>query len=325
MDFGVDWNLAGGTEITKDNTYSGVIPGTPVESTGFATGTSGLRVGITGGDISVFITALEQVTDITVLANPKILAINKQLGQVYIGTKLGYREGDTITDGGATEEGSVKFLDTGTKLAFRPYIGNDGYIRMDIHPKDSTGNLNSQGVPDETSAELRTNIIVKDGETVVIGGLFRDQIDNTRNQVPLLGNIPIIGEAFKGASDVVKRQEVIVLLTPHVISDPSQVDGEAREADIQRKRYGVRDRLSWISTARLAEDSYSRAVEQYNSGDLAAAMQELNWTLHLRPSYLEAARLRERIISTYGSPETTIERIMLQAIEKEEAAKWLRY
>jgi hypothetical protein len=49
-----------------------------------------------------------------------------------------------------TMEGEVKFLETGTKLSFRPYIGNDGYIRMDIFPKDSTGSLNEEGVPDET-------------------------------------------------------------------------------------------------------------------------------------------------------------------------------
>ena len=88
-----------------------------------------------------FIQALETVTDVTIMANPKILAVNKQLGQVYIGKKIGYREGTTVGVGGVATEGSVKFMDTGTKLAFRPYIGNDGYIRMDIHPKDSSGDL----------------------------------------------------------------------------------------------------------------------------------------------------------------------------------------
>jgi len=62
-------------------------------------------------------------------------------------------------------------------LAFRPYIGDDGYIRMQIHPKDSTGQLNAQGVPDETSSELATNVIIRDGQTIIIGGLFREKAE----------------------------------------------------------------------------------------------------------------------------------------------------
>ncbi|MHC4256232.1 MAG: type II secretion system protein GspD, partial [Planctomycetota bacterium] len=120
-------------------------------------------------------------------------------------------------EGGVLQEGSVKFLDTGTKLSFRPYIGDDGYIRMDIHPKDSTGKL-VDGIPDETAAELVTNIIVKDGQTIVIGGLFRDQITSVKTQIPLLGDIPLLGAVFRGTSDNVVRTEVMVLLTPHSCS-----------------------------------------------------------------------------------------------------------
>jgi type II secretory pathway component GspD/PulD (secretin) len=328
LDMGIDMNLAAGATVSKStlqNWAVGGTDGTPIDIGGFATGTTGLKIGVTTGDIQVFITALEEITDVTVLANPKILAINKQLGQVYIGTKIGYREGDVVTDGGATQQGAVKFLDTGTKLAFRPYIGNDGFIRMDIHPKDSTGNLNVQGVPDETSAELRTNIIVKDGETIVIGGMFRDEITNTRSQVPLLGSLPIVGEAFKGVNDNVVRKEVIVLLTPHIITDPFELDGDDRMDDIGLYRLGTRDRLSWFGTTRLADDSYARAVDAYTVGDLDTAMEELSRSLHLRPNFLEAMRLRERICRAQSSDNMTMEYIMIRALEKEDAQNWMRY
>src|SRR3972149_6996854 len=135
-----------------------ITDGTPIETSGFATvGGSGLRIGITSGDVAAIITALETVTDTTVLANPKILAINKQLGQVYIGTKIGYVSQTTQTQTSTTQ--AVEFLDTGTKLSFRPYIGDDGYIRMDIHPKDSSGILKANNIPDESSTELATNIM----------------------------------------------------------------------------------------------------------------------------------------------------------------------
>jgi type II secretory pathway component GspD/PulD (secretin) len=268
-----------------------------METSGFArSGTSGLRVGVTSGDIAVFITALESVTDITILANPKILALNKQVGTVFIGQKIGYRDRTTISDTGQATIGEVKFLDTGTKLSFRPYIGDDGYIRMDIYPKDSTGSVDSQGIPTETTAELITNIMVKDGQTIVIGGLFRDAVTTTRSQVPLLGDIPLIGALFRGTTDSTKRQEIIVMLTPHIVSEPAETQAEARADDISRKRFGAKEALQWTGRARLAEDRYTKAVEYYVGGDNEKAMREVDASLALRPTYFEALRLKERII-----------------------------
>src|SRR4030042_2257583 len=98
-------------------------------------------------------------------------------------------------------------MDTGTVLVFRPYIGNDGYIRMDIYPQESTAELNVDKVPDKTTAEIKTNILVKDGKTIVLGGLFRDVVTTNRSQIPILGDIPFIGALFRGTSDKTQRQE----------------------------------------------------------------------------------------------------------------------
>ena len=197
MEFGIDWNLLSGTPITG---YPATINGygTKAETSGFANapGGTGLTVGFSADNVQAIITALESVTDTTLLANPKILAVNKQEGIVYIGKKIGYESQTTQTQTSTTQ--SVEFLETGTRLAFRPFIGNDGYIRMDIYPKDSDGTLKTaNNIPDETSTELRTNVVVKDGETIVIGGLFRDKVDTSKYQVPVLGNLPFVGAVPK--------------------------------------------------------------------------------------------------------------------------------
>jgi len=258
LDLGVDLNFMAGTSLsgtaaTSDIVDSGTISrgtaatppiagisglsGTPIETSGFATaGMNGIRIGISTGDVRVFISALETVTDVTVLANPKILALNKQVGTVFIGQNLGYRSSTTVSGSGVASSGEVKFLKSGTKLSFRPYITDDGYIRMDIYPKDSSATKDSDGVPTETTAELTTNIMVKDGQTIVIGGLFRDSITSSRSQVPLLGDVPVVGELFKGTTDQSVRQEVIILLTPHIIEAPLELKGDERAADIERKR-----------------------------------------------------------------------------------------
>ena len=301
-----------------------ITDGTPIETSGFATvGGSGLRICITSGDVAAIITALETVTDTTVLANPKILAINKQLGQVYIGTKIGYVSQTTQTQTSTTQ--AVEFLDTGTKLSFRPYIGDDGYIRMDIHPKDSSGILKANNIPDESSTELATNIMVKDGQTIVIGGLFRDSVVTSRSQIPLLGDLPIVGGAFRGTSDTVTRQEVIVLLTPHIIEEPQQTEGPARADDIRRKRFGAKDELQWVGRARLAEDRYAKAAKYYVEGDTNAALKELDYVLRLRPAYLEAIQLKERIIAeTDPDAVSKMERVMLENIDKQKSERWIR-
>ena len=349
MNLGVDLNLLGGVSLTGSAATSdlvggggtdhdrgtaattpigqvaaGAYAGTPIETFGFAASVgSGLRIGITTGDVAAFITAVEEVTDTTVLANPKILAVNKQLGQVYIGTKIGYLSQTTQTQTSTTQE--VKFLETGTKLAFRPYIGDDGYIRMDIQPKDSSGTLKANNIPDEFSTELATNVMVKDGQTIVIGGLFRDVVVTSRSQIPLLGDLPLIGALFRGTSDQTQRQEVIVLLTPHIIEEPEQTNSDARVDDIRRKRFGAKNELQWAGKARLAEDRYAKAARYYIEGDTEAAMKELDYVLELRPSYLEAIRLKEKIIAETNPDELdNIERIMLGDIEREDSDKWLR-
>ena len=327
MQFGIDWNTLKGTAISG---LTGITQGAPhyFKSAGTSAKvesalTGGMTVGLAIDDIAAFIRAVEEVTDVTLLANPKILTVNKQLGQVYIGNKLGYREGSVETAAGGTQEGAVKFLDTGVKLSFRPYIGNDGYIRMDIHPKDSSGSVPS-GIPQETSAELVTNIIVKDGQTIVIGGLFRDKITNVKTQVPLLGDLPILGALFKGTADQTERQEVIVLLTPYIIEEPSEAQGQTGAEDIARKRLGAKDELQWINRARIAENHYANAAKHYIAGDNVASMQQVKAALELRPTYLEALRLKEKITKE-TSPEdaASIERVTLETIEQD-LDEWMR-
>jgi len=346
MALGVDLNFLGGVNLTGDmgtetivsqgsidrgreastpiEQIAAGVTGSAIETAGFAAiGASGLRVGVTSGDVAAFITALETVTDTTVLANPKILAVNKQLGQVYIGTKIGYISQTTQTQTSTTQQ--VEFLDTGTKLSFRPYIGDDGYIRMDIHPKDSSGTLKANDIPDEFSTELATNVVVRDGQTVVIGGLFRDVVITSRSQVPLLGDLPIVGALFRGTTDRTTRQEVIVLLTPHIIEEPEETNSAARVDDIRRKRFGAKDGLQWIGKARLAEDRYALAAKYYIEGNNESAMRELSVVLALRPTYLEAIRLKERIIAETDPDEVEkLERIVIDNVEREESSRWQR-
>jgi type IV pilus assembly protein PilQ len=326
MEFGIDWNLLSGLGVTRDVIVSGFGFGTPAQTVGFSKdgGEQGLTIGFSAGNVRAVLTALETITDTTLLANPKILAVNKQEGIVYIGRKIGYLSQTTQTQTSTTQ--SVAFLETGTRLAFRPYIGDDGYIRMDIYPKDSDGTLKTQNnIPDETSTELRTNVLVKDGQTVVIGGLFRDSVVTSKNQVPVLGDLPLVGVLFRGKKDTTNREEVIVILTPHIIADASQTHPDQRLEDIRLKRDGAKHSLEAIDSARIAEDAYARATKHYLEGDMGKALFNLRIALFARPTYLEALRLRERIIAETDPEEfKRLDSIAAQEVGKQDAEGWTR-
>ncbi len=325
MEFGIDWNLLSGLGVTRDVIIDGVGFGTQAQTVGFSKsgGETGLTVGFSAGNVRAVLTALETITDTTLLANPKILAVNKQEGVVYIGRKIGYLSQTTQTQTSTTQ--AVSFLETGTRLAFRPYIGDDGYIRMDIYPKDSDGTLKANNIPDETSTELRTNVVVKDGQTVVIGGLFRDSVVTSKSQVPVFGDLPLVGVLFRGKKDTTSREEVVVILTPHIIQDPSQTHADQRLEDMRLKRDAARHSLEAIDSARIAEDAYARATKCYLEGDMDKALFHLKIALYARPTYLEALRLRERIIAETDPEEfKRLDSIAEREVGKQDAEGWTR-
>ena len=146
-----------------------------------------------------------------------------------------------------------------------------------------------------------------------------------RSQIPLLGDIPIIGVAFRKTSDRVTRQEVIILLTPHIISEPEETNSIEREEDISRKKFGSKEELQWFSRSRMAEDNYEIAAKLYIKGDTAGAMSHLNAALALRPSYLEAIRLKERILSETNPDEINkLGRRSVDKINEKVSPDWKR-
>ena len=255
----------------------------------------GLTVGILKDKVALFLRALEQVTNTTVLANPKVLGLNKQKGQVIVGRRDGFMT-TTVTETQAMQ--SIEFLETGTQLIFRPFIGDDGYIRMELHPEDSVGYVNAQGLPSEQTTEVTTNVLVRDGETILIGGLFREVTTDARRQVPWLGNLPGLGPLFRSNADSSSREEVIILLTVHVVKDQRAYAAASAECldDLERMRVGLRRGLMWHGRERVAQRQYGKAIDAYNRNDLDKAVWHLNMALSNSATLLPAIHLKERIL-----------------------------
>jgi len=306
---GIDFTTVGGIDFTAlssvspaaQNITTGITPVDALQDTSFTVRTNlnqavpngGFTFGIIKDQVSFFIRALESITDTDILANPKILALNKQIGQVVVGRRDGYLT-TTITETTAIQQ--VEFLETGTVLSFRPFVGDDGTVRMEIHPKDSTGGLTSANLPFEQTTEVTTNVLVQDGHTILIGGLFREVSTATRGQVPGLGNIPIAGALFRTTRDSTVREEVIILLTVHIVKGDAD-DKATKELyeDTERFRVGMRKGVQWFGRERLAEAHYKSAVDHLSRGDTEKALWDAEMATHNFPRHVPATKLIESI------------------------------
>jgi hypothetical protein len=265
----------------------------PVPSNNFGS----MSFGIIANNIAAFVTAMEGITDTTVVANPKILILNKMQGTIHVGTRLGYVASVTQTTTSATAD--VKFLNVGTVLLVRPHICRDGFIRMEIQPKDSTGEIKDFGefaVPEENVTQVTTNLMVRDGHTIVIGGLFRENLRRQRGQVPAIGNLPLIGPLFRNRSDDTEREEVMLLLTPHILH---QADDEVMTKEImdraERIRLGARRGISWYTSRRQVDTFLLNARRHLAGGNIDRALWNVNMALAAEPTRHEAVSMKNRL------------------------------
>lgn len=300
---GVDLELLGASSNAIQDLTLGQLPQARFElfnasvSTDLSSNvpTGGLSVGILKDHVALFIRALEGITDITVLANPKMLALNRQKAQVIVGHREPFLT-TTVTETAAVQ--TVEFQETGTQLIFRPFIGDDGYIRVELHPEDSSGNLNALNLPAEDTTELTTNVLIRDGETILIGGMFRETTTDRRAQVPGLGSLPGIGALFRSKTDSTSREEIIILLTVHIVKDRRDYAEASREQleHMERIRVGARQGLMWHGRERLAQARYHKALRALADGDKDKALWHLNLALYNLPRMMPAVQLKERLL-----------------------------
>ncbi len=287
------------------------------------TSTAGFQVGIVSNKVAAFITALDTVTDTTIVAKPKLLALNRQRAEVLVGEKIGYLS-TTATSTATTQ--TVEFLDTGTQLTMRPFVSNDGYIRLELKPQLSSANIRSVTstgaaavtVPDEITQELTTNVIVQDGQTVVLGGLFKEETNIGRDQVPYLGDLPLAGYAFRGQDDESIRTEVIFLITPHIVKDQSlYASGDSAMDGIEMVRIGAREGLLPFSKSKLTAGHLRDALRAIEAGDRETALWEVDMALGIDPTQIEAIRLKEKLVGqrSYWPNNSLLDQAVDQMVE----------
>lgn len=151
-----------------------------------------------------------------ILATPKIVTLSGEMAKMNVGQHYPM----TYSDPRAGPGLQVMYLDTGIILEVRPYITPDGYIMAEVNPEISELAPSSVGTqyPETVTRKLKTNIIVKEGDTIILGGLYRKNYATTKNKIPLLGDMPFVGEMFKNNSDLSSKDEMVIMITPKIVN-----------------------------------------------------------------------------------------------------------
>lgn len=209
----------------KSSTITGTNP--------FNTGLSMAFSKLGGTDFQVMLHALEEDVHTNTLSAPSIMTLDNQEANILVGTQFPIL---TTSVAGTTSTTTVSSLDyyqdIGVQLRVVPQISGDDHINMIVHPAvtsiaeritaEGTGGVTSAVYPVLTTREAETQILVKDGETIMIGGMMQDVKTKGQHKVPFLGDIPLLGQAFRRQTDDVAKIDLIIFITTY-IADEKQV------------------------------------------------------------------------------------------------------
>ena len=170
---------------------------------------------INGTDLKAVVELLQTTTDTKTLGSPKVLVLNQQEARIHVGEDLGYQT--TVTSELQSTQ-APQFLQVGVLLNITPRITRDGRVLLTVHPEVSTGAIDPiTQVPNKKTTELDTEVMLRDGEGMIIGGLIDEQDHTSQNKVPYLGDMWRVGFLFRRSDIIKERKEVVIAIVPRIL------------------------------------------------------------------------------------------------------------
>jgi general secretion pathway protein D len=208
-----------------------------------------------GGSAKAVLNALADKSTVNVIASPSLMVLNNQQASINVGDKVPIATSQSTNTNSvnvtpsilptgnnvnAIVTNNIQMLDTGVTLKITPRVNAGGLVLMKIEQEanqpvqTTTSTLNS---PTIQQRKINSSIAIKNGETIVLGGLIRDETDNSLSGVPFLSEIPVIGSLFGTTSKSRKKTELVILITPRVVQDEKNARDVTNE--FKRKLTGI--------------------------------------------------------------------------------------
>ena len=237
---GDNYGLAAGTNFTPSG-GTGNILNISAAAAGATSSASiplgeGLNLGLIrnyGGTYALAAIArlLQSQTNTNIVSTPNLITLDNEEAKIVVGSNVPFITGQSITTGGSTSNPfqTIERKDVGITLRIKPQVGESGTVRMAIFQESSS--VDGTVAPGTTNAgpstkkrSIESNVVVDDGQIIVLGGLIEDSFTENKSQIPLLGDLPLIGTLFRTQSREKKRTNLMVFIRPVVMRDTASAD-----------------------------------------------------------------------------------------------------
>ncbi|MCG6552561.1 MAG: hypothetical protein L7F77_09560, partial [Candidatus Magnetominusculus sp. LBB02] len=241
--------------------------------------TSGISYAIfNGSGLQALIQALSNETNLSVLSNPTILVSDNNEAKIQVGDKVPIVTSETNVTGTTSIQNQYQYQDTGVILKVKPQINDSGLVKLDVtqevsdvQPTVTTTGVNS---PTINVRSVTTNLVVQDGASIAIGGLIQDKMTDTRQGIPVLSQLPIIGGLFGYKDKEHSRTELMIIITPHVVknvADAALMTDEFKKKLMGLKKMLVNEKSNLIpadKSPKSGSDSRPQEDNSTQSGDI---------------------------------------------------------
>ena len=250
LKYGIEWYFThnnGGTNVITGGDNSNTFTLSQI-ATGVATGGFSYAYSNPGHDIGALLTAAAANNNINVISSPSLMVLNNQEADILVGDSVPVITGTTTSGLTGGTSNSIQMIDTGVSLAIKPRVNANGLVLMDLMQSVNTavattalatGTSGAISTPTIQKRQIGTSVAVQSGETIVLGGLIREENNYSRNGVPFFHELPWIGPLFGGTTRNNDKTELVVLLTPRVMK--SRQDAQDVTEEFKRKLTGIYD------------------------------------------------------------------------------------
>ena len=210
------------------------------------------------GNVKAVLNALAEDSLLNVISSPSVMVLDNQTASIHVGDQVPVETSNTITDGGNTIS-SITYKDTGVQLSVTPSVNAGGMVIMSIEQSvTDVGPVDSEGADQRTflEREINSRVAVRSSESVVLGGLIRENKAAGSSGIPILHNLPLVGPLFGTKTQEDFRTELLVIITPRVIYSESDLRDVSREMRSQMRGLDLIDESkasAFLSGRTLAE------------------------------------------------------------------------
>jgi len=226
LDLGVEFSLL---NLSSDGTGSELFTDFGVDAA-----TGGAIYKLIHGDVTAALRALEEVGELDILSRPYILASDNQTAVITVGEEVPFIRNTRTTETGQTIN-TIEYEDIGIILSVTPHINPEGLVIMDVSPEISAISDSTVPISETVDAAVfskrsaETRVAIRDGQTIVIGGIMEDRKTSTIRKVPVLGDIPLIGALFRRTIESKGKTELLIFITPHVARQASDLESMSED------------------------------------------------------------------------------------------------